>query len=164
MNSEFTDRFITFVCTGNTCRSPMAEKLFMHAIQAQEQPICLLRAFSAGVSAFDGCPPSPNAVKALKDCGLDISSHQSRSLSQKIVDKSIAIFCMTNVHRRVILQEFNVDEEKVHLLRDFMPIKDKDIPDPFGRSLEAYKVCRDNIVEAIPSVINFLKTKFLQLK
>lgn len=136
----------------------------MHAIKAQEQPICFLKAISAGISAFDGSPPSPNAVKALTDCGLDISGHRSRSLSQKIVDQSIAIFCMTNVHRRVILQEFNVDADNVHLLRDFMPIKDKDIPDPFGQSLEAYKVCRDNIVEAIPSVINFLKNKFLQPK
>lgn len=142
----------------------MAEKLFVHAIQAQKNPISVLKANSAGISAYDGSPPSPNAIKVLKDCGLDISNHRSQELTQDMVDKSIAIFCMTNVHRRFILEEFNVNEDKVHLMRDFMPsIKNKDIPDPFGQNLEAYKACRDNIVEAIPSVIDFLKTKLLQL-
>lgn len=143
----------------------MAERLFLHAIQVQEKPICFLKATSAGISAFEGSPPSPNAIKVLKDCGLDISKHKSQELTQEIVDKSIAIFCMTEVHREFVLEEFDVDEDKVHLMREFLPsIINKDISDPFGRNLDAYKTCRDNIVEAIPSVINFLKTKLLQPK
>lgn len=163
MSKHCSDLVVTFVCTGNTCRSPMAERLFLHAIQAEGKPINELKAISAGVSAFEGSLPSANAVKALRDCGLDISNHLSQSLTQSIVDQSFVIFCMTDIHKRIVLEEFSLDVDKVYMLREFLHgVKDKNIADPFGQNLEVYKGCRDNIVEAIPSVIHFLKSKILQ--
>lgn len=163
MNSEFNDRYITFVCTGNTCRSPMAEKLFLHAIQAENPPINQLKAISTGISAYEGDLPSSNAVKVLKDCGLNLNSHRSHQLTQEIIDASLAIFCMTEIHRKTILQDFDIDEHPIYLMREFMSSpSNKDIPDPFGQNLEVYKACRDNLVEAIPSIINFLKTTLLK--
>lgn len=162
MNGDLKKEYITFVCTGNTCRSPMAEKLFLHAIGAEESPINQLKAISTGISAYEGDPASPNAVKVMRDCGLSLNGHRSRLLTQKIIDESLAIFCMTEIHKRTILQDFNINEHPIYLMREFMPIGSKDIPDPFGQNVEVYKNCRDNIVETIPSIINFLKTKLLQ--
>ena len=160
---EETEQFITFVCTGNTCRSPMAEKLFLHAIGNEAEPIKSLKAASAGLTAYEGSPPSANSVKALKDCGLDINGHRAQSLTQEMIDQSLAIFCMTHVHMELINLEFDIDDHPIYLLREFLPSeKNKDVPDPFGQNIEAYKVCRDSIVEAIPSIIHFLKNDLLK--
>lgn len=158
MDDVFKSQYVTFVCTGNTCRSPMAEKLFLHAIQAEKPPINQLKAISTGISAYEGDFASPNALKVLKDCGLSLNDHRSQLLTQKIIDQSLVIFCMTEIHRRIILQDFKINDSPIYLMREFMSsTSNKDIPDPFGQSLEVYKACRDNLVEAIPSIINFLK-------
>jgi len=162
MNCDFEKKTITFVCTGNTCRSPMAEKLFLHAIGIEKSPINQLKAISAGISAYEGDPASPNAVKALKDCGLNLNGHRSRSLTQEIINSSLVIFCMTDIHKKTILNEFDTNAHPIYLMREFLPVTAKNIPDPFGQNLEVYKNCRDNIVETIPSIINFIKNTLLK--
>lgn len=140
----------------------MAEKLFLHAIQKEPEPIRSLKAISAGISAFEGSPPSHNAIIAIKDCGLNLNSHKSRPLTQDIIDQSLAIFCMSEVHLNLIKEEFQIDDHPLYLLRDFLPPPhNNDVHDPFGQNLEAYKNCRDSIAEAIPTIIQFLKTKLL---
>lgn len=162
MVNDFEKEYVTFVCTGNTCRSPMAEKLFLHAIGAEKSPINHLKAISAGISAYDGDPASPNAVKVLKDCGLSLNGHRSQSLTQEMINASLVIFCMTDIHKKTILNEFNINAHPIYLMREFLPLSSKNIPDPFGQNLEVYKNCRDNIVETIPSIINFLKNTLLK--
>lgn len=157
MNQDLERKYVTFVCTGNTCRSPMAEKLFLHAIAAESSPINQLKAISAGISAYPGDPASPNAIKVMRDCGLNLDNHRSQLLSQEILNESLFIFCMTQTHKNTILEEFDINEHPIFLLRDFIPVNSKNIPDPFGQNVAAYKNCRDNIVETIPSIINFIK-------
>jgi hypothetical protein len=74
---------ILFVCTGNICRSPMAEGLFRHATQARNG----LPVISAGVGAMEGQPPSAHAVRALKELGIDISQQRSRMLTPELVER-----------------------------------------------------------------------------
>ena len=153
-------RCITFVCTGNICRSPMAERLFAHALIAENEPLRSLEVISTGTYAGEGYPASRNAVAALKKVGLDLANHKSRPLTQDLIDQSLAIFTMTQMHRRVIEEEFDKTTPHVYLMREFLlNPKEVETPDPYGLSLSTYEACRDSIVEAIPSIVKFLNNQ-----
>ncbi len=149
---------VVFVCTANICRSPLAEKLLAHALAAEPAPLKDLKVVSAGVSAFGGEPASNNSVKALKPVGLDLSQHRSRPLSQSLIDRAVAVFCMTQTHRALVEMQFNLTTPHLYLMRDLMPECDnREIPDPYGQDIRAYEACRDSMVEAIPSIVEFLR-------
>ena len=149
---------IVFVCTANTCRSPMAAALFRHALDAQDDELKSLRVSSAGVSAYAGQPAAANAVSALKKVGIDLSKHASQPLSQQMVDRALAYFCMTESHLAMLNYQIDPPPPHAFLMRSFMPGDvDREIPDPFGRSLSDYEACRDAMVEAIPSLVDAVR-------
>lgn len=137
----------------------MAAGLLQHALAAQPEPLRSLKVVSAGVAARSGEPVSENSVVALRKVGIDISRHRSQPLTQKLVDEALAIICMTESHRAMV--QFHADPvpRNIYLMREFLDrAADKEIPDPFGGPLKVYELCRDEMVEAIPSLIDFLKT------
>lgn len=147
---------ILFICTGNVCRSPMAEGLFRHVTQGRGD----YRALSAGLGAVDGQPPSAFAVKALKECGVDISSGRSRTLTAELVQQADYIFGMTHSHVDTILLLYPQAAEKTFLLREFDDTLDafeKDISDPIGGSYEVYTNCRDQIEQGLASVLRTIE-------
>lgn len=153
---------IVFVCTANICRSPIAEALLRHALAAEANPIKELKVVSAGISAVDGDAPSAYSVKSLQTVGLDLTKHKSQRLSQKMVSQAFAIFCMTRVHRLMIETQFKKLPKHMFLMRSFIAKNDDDaeIPDPYGLDIEDYEACRDNMVESIPAIIDFLKENY----
>ena len=152
---------IIVVCTGNICRSPMAAALLAHALKAEPAPLSEFKVISAGVAARDGDAASTNSITALKKVGLDISDHQSQPLNPEMVAQASAIFVMTESHRAVINAAIDPTPHNVYLIREFMPREaDKQIADPYGGPLPLYEECRDEIVEAIPSVMAFLRKEF----
>ena len=154
---------ILVVCTANICRSPMAEGLLRHALASQSGALKSLKVISAGVAARAGEPVSENSVIALKKVGIDINGHQSRALTQELLNGALAIFGMTETHRVIIQLRASPVPPQIYLFREFMPQRgDKEIPDPYGGPIKVYEACRDEMVEAIPSVLAFLKTLLLQ--
>jgi len=147
------------VCTANICRSPMAAGLLQHALAAQPEPMRSLRVISAGVAARPGERVSENSVIALRKVGIDISNHVSRSLTQEMIDSALAVICMTESHRAMIQLQAEPPPKHLHLFRDFLENGDKEIPDPYGGPLRIYELCRDEMVEAIPSLMEYLKTR-----
>ncbi|WP_221032986.1 low molecular weight protein arginine phosphatase [Actomonas aquatica] len=146
------------VCTANICRSPMVEALLAHALKAEEGPLKSFRVASAGVAARSGDPASANSVTALKKVGLDISKHRSQPLTPELLSEATAVFVMTESHRDIIYAMFEPQPENIFLLREFMPPEaDQQIADPYGGPLPLYEMCRDEIVEAIPSLLEFLR-------
>ncbi len=147
---------ILFVCTGNICRSPMAEGLFRHAVKGRGE----YRVFSAGVGAIDGQPASAHAVRGLKELGIDISSHRSRMLTSELIEQADYIFGMTHSHVDSVNLLYPHAAEKTFLLREFddtLDIFEKDISDPIGGSYDVYLNCRDQIEQGIASMLNFIE-------
>src|SRR5215831_12864164 len=147
---------VLFVCTGNICRSPMAEGIFRQAVQGQGN----YRVVSAGLGAAAGQPPSTYAVQAVKELGIDISSLRSPMLTPELVQQADYIFGMTHNHVDTVTLLYPQSAEKVFLLREFdetLDLFEKDISDPIGGSFEVYLNCRDQIEQGIASLIRFLE-------
>jgi len=151
---DLPQKEIVFVCTGNTCRSPMAEGLFRHALAGRREPLSSLTVSSAGLAAPRGNPPSENSVLALKKVGIDISGHRSQPLSQEQMDNALAFFCMTSSHLAALAELVDPAARRVYLMRQFLSEEaDLEIPDPYGGPLSSYEACRDSMVEAVPSLL-----------
>lgn len=151
---------IIVVCTANICRSPMAAALLEHALAAQPEPLRSLKVVSAGVAARAGDTVSENSVIALKKVGLDIAKHKSRPLTQAMLDDAFMVIGMTESHRQMIQLQAEPSPKRLHLFREFMPQRgDKEIGDPFGGPLRLYETARDEMVEAIPSLLEHIKSQ-----
>ncbi|NCC50953.1 MAG: low molecular weight protein arginine phosphatase [Spartobacteria bacterium] len=145
---------IVFVCTGNICRSPMAEYILRHRLG----PDSAWQAQSAGVAAWPGSPASREAVVALKEIDIDLTPHFSQPLTPELVDATDLIVVMTNAHRSDVLQRFPAANGKVFTLHRFGTVdQDADVADPIGGSVHVYKKTRDEIDSAISDLILYMK-------
>jgi glycine hydroxymethyltransferase len=147
---------ILFVCTGNVCRSPMAEGLFRHAMRGNGE----YRVYSAGVGAIDGQPPSAHAVRALRELQIDITKQRSRMLTGELVQQADYIFGMTHGHVDAITLLYPQAADKTFVLREFddtLDTYEKAIADPIGGSYEVYLNVRDQIEQGIASMLKFLE-------
>lgn len=138
---------IVLVCTGNTCRSPMAEVLLKKKIadrlkcKPQELDDRGVVVMSAGISAAPGGRSAAEAIQAMQERKLDLSLHESQPLSERIVRFADAIITMTRGHREAILAQWPEAESRVHLISRGRG----DVSDPIGGPLELYRRCADQL-------------------
>jgi RpiB/LacA/LacB family sugar-phosphate isomerase len=147
---------VLFVCTGNICRSPMAEALFRRATRGRGE----FRALSAGLGAMNGQPPTPHSVQALRELGMDITTQRSRALTTELVRQADFIFGMTHSHVDTIVLLYPQAADKTFLLCEFdetLEAFEKDISDPIGGSYEVYESCRHQIEQGIASLLKFME-------
>jgi tRNA threonylcarbamoyl adenosine modification protein (Sua5/YciO/YrdC/YwlC family) len=142
---------VLFVCTGNTCRSTMAEYAFRERLKESGLS---WRTASAGVDAYPGCPASSLAVSLLAKRGIDASGHCSRLLTRELIDEAGLIVVMTQSHLRAVLRRFPDAAPKVRLMRDFdTRAQGRDVEDPIGGSPWEYSRILAEIEAGFPELL-----------
>jgi protein-tyrosine-phosphatase len=139
---------ILFVCTGNSCRSVMAEGLFRKIAAARSAEFSVA---SAGVSAPDGFPATQETVNALKEEGVDVSRHRSRRLTPEMIREADHIFVMERMHREMVLELVPEAKSKISLLSG-----EHDIPDPIRMSGLFYRNVLLTIRESVKKILEGL--------
>lgn len=147
---------VLFVCTGNTCRSPLAEVLFRDLVKGQPD----YTVGSAGVGAFSGQPASKHSVSLAKERGLDLSKHRSRAVTVGLVDKATHIFALSRSHLASLLCDYPEAEDRIYLLSEFAAedqLRGRDVSDPFGGDLEDYREVKDILDKLLPSIHAYIE-------
>jgi L-threonylcarbamoyladenylate synthase len=150
---ELASPTVLFVCTGNTCRSPMAAGLFMAASAEGQKPEGLpTRVLSAGLNTVEGEMADRMAIEVMSEIHIDISRHRTRSLTFQMLDSADWIFTMTRSHRDCILGMMPSCEDRMQLLSR----RNEDIPDPVSTSTEQYRQVRDKIAGCLRDVVRLV--------
>lgn len=152
MDGKKMSKIILFVCTGNICRSAMAEALAYKLIAPDENIIFM----SCGTYAYHGISASNEAQKVMINRGIDISSHRSQPVSHDLVSKAEYVLGMAEEHTDYLRSTFPECENKLFLLKDFTEDKDKNIHDPIGLSYEEYSQCADELERCLKKALKKL--------
>lgn len=145
---------ISVVCTGNICRSPMAELLLQDALSRADRTA---HVESAGLGALEGYPADPEAIRLLAERSLDLASHRARQLTGAMVSSSDLVLVMDSGHRRELLRRWPFAHGRVFLLGH---AGGYDVPDPYKRGPEAFaealRLIDRGINEWLPKLISLV--------
>ncbi len=147
---------IIMVCTGNTCRSPMAEGLFIKLWKEAGEPYPV-EVVSRGVTTVPGLPASKEAVQAMKSKGVDISGHLSAPVSSDGLAEADIAITMTQAHKQMLLSKYPAFKNKIVTLSEIVPgVIDGDVIDPFGKSRKVYGDTADLLEESLEVLVKRL--------
>ena len=155
--NQYVKPVIAVVCTGNTCRSPMAEILLREQIRVKYGSEDAVRVVSAGVAAGIGSGASPQAVQVMGERGLDLTGHSSQPLDDNIMSVADLVLTMTRGHRAAILAAWPNMHDRVFTVRR----DGGDITDPVGMPVDVYQDCARQIDEELSQWLSALEDSFL---
>lgn len=124
---------IVFLCTGNTCRSPMAAALFTKLLADRRKTGYTVK--SCGLAAFGGDTATEHAIEVMKENGINLGNHRATSANMLLLDSAELIVCMTEAHKHTLIKA-GISPDKISVMN---------IPDPFGGTLDDYRECAEKI-------------------
>lgn len=146
------DLHVLIICSGNSCRSPMAEGLLKKLLVDKNIPGVEVR--SAGTMTGGGSPATEFSILACREAGIDLSSHRSTPISHRLISWADIILCMENYHVATVLNLLPSGSPRTHLIGEFgLPEDSLEIPDPVGLSLAHYRHCRDRLCECLEGLV-----------
>ncbi len=164
MSEESRPYHVLFVCSGNSCRSPMAEGLLRLKLPQRLQDEVEVQ--SAGTLGIQGMAAAENSVRVVREFGGNISGHRSQGLSRKLVAASDLILAMASEHVEHLRKHYPAYRENVFLLKQFAnpePLDEPEIEDPIGSGLKVYRECggiiADEIERILPAIVHLVQER-----
>ncbi len=151
---------LVFICSGNTCRSPMAKGLFMkHLEERNPELLDKIEVITAGTHPHPGDTASPGALEAMEEVGIDISDHQARPVTEEMLAEADLVLTMTKAHRDYLTRIYG-ENERIFSLYEFLG-QDGDVLDPFGGDTDTYRACRDELWQLMEMLVDRLENELL---
>lgn len=151
---------IMFICTGNICRSAMAEGMMKKLIKENNIDA---EVYSCGIYAETGDYATYNAIEAVKEYGVDISSHRATSISDSKIEEMDLILCATQSHKQSVLSLNSELQGKVFTMKEYAKLnkngQDMDIKDPWGYNEFVYRKCASEIEECLEEIVKNLNVR-----
>lgn len=144
---------IMFICTGNICRSAMADGLMKKLVKDNNKEIAV---YSCGIFAEDGDMPTFNAIEAIKEYDVDLKLHRATNIRNSKIEDMDIILCATVSHKNNVINMYPNLKDKIFTIKEYADYdkNDLDIPDPWGYDIETYKFCAITISKCLNKIID----------
>lgn len=147
---------IMFVCTGNICRSAMADKMLAKKVEEENLDI---EVYSSGTFAENGDYPTSEAIEVMEEYGVDLRTHRATNIRKSNIEEMDLILCATTNHKNMVLQLYPNLAGQVYTMKEYVgeTADGIDISDPWGYDLAVYRKCATEIEKIIQKIVDKMK-------
>ena len=150
---------IMFICTGNICRSAMAEAMFKKLAKEKNKEI---EVYSSGTTAYTGDKCTDNAIEVMNEYGINIKNHRATNIKESNIEQMDLILCATASHKQMVDYLYPNLKDKVYTIKEFAQKNEKEkeeninISDPWGYEVQVYRSCAKEIYESLQKIISII--------